>query len=171
MRYGGFRATALYRAGHWAHRNRIPLIPSLTRELNHALHSIELTPHTPIGPGLYMPHTVGTVITAERIGANCEFQGGITIGQRTGNGFPTLGDGVVVSCGARILGKTVLGNGATVGANAVVIRNVPAGALAVGVPARVICKEGRSRHTTAAQSAIDQSSLESIRLLSREVQP
>lgn len=153
-RYGGFRATLLHRVGHWAHRRGIGPVPAVVRELNHMLHGIELTPATPIGPGLYMPHTVGTVITASRIGAGVELQGGITIGQRTGDGFPTIGDGVVVSCGARVLGAITVGPGAVLGANTVVIRDVPAGALAIGVPARYLLRGERARQTES-QSEFD----------------
>jgi len=138
LRHGGFRATVVHRVAYWAHRNQIRGLPTLLHELNQALHGIEMTPSIPIGAGLYMPHSVGSVITARSIGANVELQGGITIGQRRDDGFPLLADGAQIACGARVLGPISIGANATVGANAVVIRDVPPGALAVGVPARVL---------------------------------
>jgi len=105
------------------------------------LHGIEITPSMPVGSGLYMPHTVGSVITAARIGSEVELQGGITLGQRRGDGFPTVEDGVVVAAGARVLGPVRIGEAAVVGANAVVVHDVAPGQTVVGIPARPI---GRS---------------------------
>ena len=143
LRYGGFRATVLARVGYWAHVSGVRAIPTLLHEANQFLHGIELTPSIPIGPGLYMPHSVGSVVTARSIGSNVELQGGITIGLRKGDGFPTLEDGVVVSCGARVLGPIVIGAGAILGANAVVIADVEPGSVMVGVPARAMKLDGK----------------------------
>jgi serine O-acetyltransferase len=87
-----------------------------------------------------MPHTVGTVITAEAIGNGVELQGGVTIGQRRGDGFPTLEDGVTVGAGARVLGRVRVGHGATVGANAVVVHDVAPSLTVVGIPARPLAR-------------------------------
>ncbi len=141
LRYPGVRATLIYRLGHWASMSRIPGGATLAHGLNVAFHGIELQPSVPIGPGLYLPHSVGTVITAERIGANVTIQGGITIGTHDERHFPTIEDDVLLGAGCRIIGAVTVGWGAKVGANAVVVKDVPAHATAVGVPARIVGQE------------------------------
>ncbi|MHB1987220.1 MAG: serine O-acetyltransferase [Acidimicrobiales bacterium] len=92
-----------------------------------------------IGSGLFIAHGQATCIAAERIGDNCYIHHGVTIGwDYRGGRAPVLGDGVFVGTGAAILGEVTIGDRARVGANAVVLCDVPAGATAVGSPARVI---------------------------------
>jgi len=110
----------------------------LLQAVNLGLHGIELTPSVPIGPGFYLAHTTGTVVNATRIGAHVQMQGGITIGQRTGEGFPVIEDGVLLGAGCRVLGAITLAPGARIGANAVVLTDVGPGCTAVGIPARVL---------------------------------
>ncbi|TMC54455.1 MAG: hypothetical protein E6J20_04450 [Chloroflexi bacterium] len=111
------------------------------------LFGLEIGPAVPIGPGLYIPHPYGSVVIAEAVGANATFIHAVTIGMRNEWEFPLIGDGVFVGAGARVLGAVRLGNGCSVGANAVVIHDVPAGATAVGVPATV---RAVAPHTWAA---------------------
>lgn len=138
IRYAGLRATLLHRVAHWACIVHVPGVPMTLQALNLWFHGIELTPRVPIGPGLYLVHTTGSVITAVEIGASVEIQGGITVGQRNQVDFPVIEDDVVLGAGCRVLGGITLGRGARVGANAVVLQDVPAGCTAVGVPARVL---------------------------------
>ena len=91
-----------------------------------------------VGPGLYIPHPRGMVLVARRVGANCSFIHACTLGMRETWDFPVLGDAVFVGAGARVLGGIRLGDACSVGANAVVIKDVPPGATAVGVPARIL---------------------------------
>lgn len=92
-----------------------------------------------IGPGLFISHGQGTVLAAERIGADCYVHHGVTVGwDYRGDRRPIIGDGVFIGAGAKILGAVTVGDRARIGANAVVLTDVPAGAAAVGVPARVI---------------------------------
>jgi serine O-acetyltransferase len=130
--------TAIYRMSYWCTRHRVRVLPTILERLNLVLFGIEISSSVPIGPGLYIAHTVGTVIMAKRIGANASFIAAVTLGMRETHDFPVLGDGVMVGAGARILGGIALGDGCTIGANAVVIDDIPAGATAVGVPARVL---------------------------------
>lgn len=88
-----------------------------------------------IGPGFYIQHGFATIIAARRIGANCWVNQQVTIGFDANLDSPVLEDGVTVHAGAQVIGRVTLGAGSTVGANAVVIRDVPAGTTAVGVPA------------------------------------
>ncbi len=101
---------------------------------------IELPPGTSVGPGLRLNHSIGTVVNhGAVIGAHCDIKHGCTIGvRRSGEGSPVLEDGVVLGAGTHVVGAIRLGAGAETGAGAVVLRDVPAGWIAVGNPARVI---------------------------------
>lgn len=91
-----------------------------------------------IGPGLYLSHGFATIIVAGRIGRDCMIAQQVTIGWSNKGGPPILGDRVRVTAGAKVLGPITLGDDVVVGANAVVIRDVPAGAVVGGIPARII---------------------------------
>jgi serine O-acetyltransferase len=88
-----------------------------------------------IGPGLYVAHGYSTTVVARSIGTNCRIHQNVTIGWNDRNESPSIGNDVIVYVGAVIIGNIAIGDGAVVGANAVVTRSVPAGMLAVGVPA------------------------------------
>ena len=114
--------------------------------LNVVLFGLEVPARLPIGPGLIIPHTHGTVLGASTNGANVTIFQQVTLGA-TAADFkydadtrPVVQDGVVLAAGAKVLGRVTLGTGCTVGANAVVLIDVPAGRLAVGVPARIVDK-------------------------------
>lgn len=94
---------------------------------------------TIIGPGLFISHGQGTILSAERIGANFQVHQGVTVGwDYRGDRRPIIGDNVFIGAGAKILGAITIGDGARIGANAVVVGDVPAGATAVGIPARIV---------------------------------
>lgn len=95
-----------------------------------------------IGPGLYIQHGIATIVAARRIGANAWINQQVTIGYTNATDTPELGDNVTVGCGAKILGKVHVGDGAVIGANAVVVKNVPPRCTVVGVPARIVRREG-----------------------------
>lgn len=133
----GLRATLLLRLAHALWRAHVPALPGMVARYNLSRHGLDVPPSVEIGPGLYVPHPVGTVIAARRLGARVSLISGITIGMRQTPEFPVLGDDVFVGAGARILGAVTIGDGASVGANAVVLADVPPGATAVGIPARV----------------------------------
>jgi serine O-acetyltransferase len=105
--------------------------------LNLSLHGFDMPPHIEVGPRLFVPHPVGTVVTARRIGSGVTLVSAITIGMRNESDFPVIGDGVYVGAGARILGNITIGDRAQIGANAVVLKDVPADHVAVGVPATI----------------------------------
>jgi serine O-acetyltransferase len=137
-RHASVWATCIYRISNACTRHHVRILPTILERLNLMLFGIEISSGIPIGPGLYIAHPVGTVIMAKRIGANASFIAAVTVGMRETQEFPVFGDGVKVGAGARILGGITLGDGCTIGANAVVIEDVPAGATAVGVPARIL---------------------------------
>jgi serine O-acetyltransferase len=121
------------------------------------LTGIEIHPGATIGRRVFIDHGVGVVIgeTAE-VGDDCTIYQGVTLGGTSLNGgkrHPTLHRGVVVSAGAKVLGPFTVGENARVGANAVLLREVPAGATAVGIPARIIVKSAVERgEQTAART-------------------
>jgi serine O-acetyltransferase len=91
-----------------------------------------------IGPGLFIQHGFATVVAARRVGRNCWINQQVTIGFTSADDRPVIGDDVFVYAGAKVLGDITIGNGARVGANAVVLEDVPARCTAVGVPARIL---------------------------------
>jgi len=114
--------------------------------LSRAFTGIEIHPACAIGRRFFIDHGMGVVIgeTAE-IGDDCTLYHGVTLGGTSwqkGKRHPTLGNGVIVGAGAKILGPILIGDRAKIGSNAVVVRPVPPEATAVGIPARVIAAEG-----------------------------
>ncbi len=94
-----------------------------------------------IGGGLFIQHGFATMITAEAIGENCWINQQVTIGYNGDGRAPVIGNDVMITCGAKVLGAITVGDRAVIGANAVVIRDVESGTVMGGVPARVIRKE------------------------------
>ena len=100
--------------------------------------SVDIHPEATIGGGLLIDHGPGVVIgPGSVLGRNCRLYQGVTVGQNHGV-EPTLGNGVILSPGAKVLGGINIGDGALIGANAVVLSDVPAGGVSVGIPARVL---------------------------------
>jgi len=128
----------------------------LARWLSHCgrfLTGIEIHPGARIGRRVFIDHGMGVVIgeTAE-VGDDCTLYHGVTLGGTSwnkGKRHPTLGRGVVVGAGAKILGPILVADGAKIGSNAVVVKDVPAGATAVGIPARLVAGEEALRRESA----------------------
>ena len=137
----------LLRLSGFFYARRMGLIAKLFSLLNVVLFGLEVSPRVAIGGGLFLPHTVGTVIGAERIGSNVTIMQGVTLGtkepdmQFTGSLRPVVGDNVLIGSGARIIGRVTVGDYAKIGSNAVVLDDVPPYALAVGFAARIITTE------------------------------
>lgn len=137
-RHMPLRAMLWFRFGSWCKERGIPGAPGIVQRLIYRLHGLEIWIGAPIGGGLYIAHPIGTVIAVESMGRNCSIIASVTLGMRNEQSFPRIGDEVFIGAGARVLGGIRIGNGATVGANAVVIEDVPAGATVVGVPGRIV---------------------------------
>lgn len=146
-RFPGVRATVVYRLSHAADRRHIRVLPMLLTQHNVRHYGFDVVPGVTIGPGLYIPHPVGTVIMAQSIGRNCHIVSNVTIGMRNRYAFPVIGDDVTIGAGARVLGGITIGNNVNIGANAVVIDDIPDGATAVGIPARISRKRANADHS------------------------
>ena len=139
--YQGFHVLLAHRIAHKLRYWGIPFIPRMISQIARFFTGIEIHPAAIIGKGLLIDHGMGVVIGATAIiGDNCTLFQGVTLGGRgnvKGKRHPTLQNGVFVGAGAKILGNIEIGNNAKIGANAVVLCDVPDGATAVGVPAKV----------------------------------
>ena len=152
--YPGLHALVLHRRAHWCWTHGLKWLGRFISHLARFLTGIEIHPGALIGERVFFDHAMGTVVgeTAE-IGDGCTIYQGVTLGgtslYKGAKRHPTLGKNVVVSAGAKVLGGFVVGDGAKIGSNAVVIKPVPAGATAVGIPARIIeSKVGASADAT-----------------------
>ena len=95
-----------------------------------------------IGPGLFIQHGFSTIIAAAEIGENCWINQQVTLGYSNDTDRPSLGNNVTISAGAKVIGRVTIGENSKVGANAVVVKNVPANVTVVGVPAYIVRKDG-----------------------------
>lgn len=95
-----------------------------------------------IGPGLFIQHGFSTIIAAKSIGKNCSINQQVTIGYSNDHDRPTIGDNVVITAGAKVIGAVQIGSNSKIGANAVVVKNVPENCTVVGVPAYIVRRNG-----------------------------
>ena len=155
LAYPGLHAIWMYRAAHWLWEHRLYLLGRLLSELARWVTGIEIHPGATIGRRCFIDHGMGVVIgaTAE-VGDGCTIYQGVTLGgtslQRTKR-HPTLGKNVTVGSGAAVLGAIYVGDGARIGANSVVVKDVPANATVVGIPGRVVLLDGKPVTASADQ--------------------
>jgi serine O-acetyltransferase len=141
--YPGVHAILVHRLAHWFWTHGLRWLGRFTSHFGRWLTGIEIHPAVVVGRRVFIDHGMGVVIgeTAE-IGDDCTIYQGVTLGgtslYRGTKRHPTLGKGVVVSAGAKVLGGFTVGDGARVGSNSVVLKAVPAGATVVGVPGRLV---------------------------------
>ncbi|MEY8001952.1 serine O-acetyltransferase EpsC [Clostridium sp. Mt-5] len=131
-----------YRISHFFYKRKCFFIARLISQISRMLTGIEIHPGAKIGKGLFIDHGMGVVIgeTAE-VGDNVTLYHGVTLGgtgKDTGKRHPTIGNNVLIGSGAKILGPIVVGDNVKIGANAVVLKNVPSDCTAVGIPVRII---------------------------------
>jgi serine O-acetyltransferase len=161
--YPGFHALVLHRLAHWCWGKGLRWLGRFVSQVSRWLTGIEIHPGATIGQGVFIDHGMGVVIgeTAE-VGDGCTVYQGVTLGgtslTRGAKRHPTLGRNVVVSAGAKVLGGFTVGDGAVVGANAGVIRPVPAGATAVGIPARILRAEDKGAQRAFTAYGVTQAS-------------
>ena len=146
--YSGFHAVLCHRFAHWFYKRRLFLIARTISQTVRFFTGIEIHPGAVIGKGLFIDHGMGIVIgETTEIGDNCTIYHGVTLGgtgKEEGKRHPTIGNNVLISAGAKILGPFKVGDNSRVGANAVVLREVDENTTVIGVPARII-KKGEVR--------------------------
>jgi serine O-acetyltransferase len=140
--YPGLHAIMFHRLAHWLWQAGVPFVPRLISQLARFLTGIEIHPGATIGRGFFIDHGMGVVIgETTEIGDYVTLYQGVTLGgtgKQRGKRHPTIDDQVVVGVGAAVLGAVTVGEHARIGGGAVVIKDVPAHATAVGVPARIV---------------------------------
>jgi serine O-acetyltransferase len=145
--YSGLHAVVLYRVARALWKIKIPILPRWISQVARFLTGIEIHPGAEIGSGLFIDHGMGVVIGETAVvGDNVTLYQGVTLGgtgKEKGKRHPNVGDNVVVGTGAKILGNITVGDNSYIGANAVVLKDVPTNATVVGVPGRITKQEGR----------------------------
>ncbi|QJC55933.1 Serine acetyltransferase [Polaromonas vacuolata] len=153
--YPGLHAVVMHRRAHWCWNNGFKWLGRFISQFTRFFTGIEIHPGAVIGERVFFDHAMGVVVgeTAE-VGDDCTIYQGVTLGgtslYKGSKRHPTLGRGVVVGAGAQVLGGFAVGDGARIGSNAVVVKPVPAGATAVGNPARIIQADTDVRREEAA---------------------
>lgn len=145
--YPGLHAIMFYRVAHWFYKRRFFFIARLISTIARFLTAIDIHPGAKIGEGVFIDHGIGVVIgeTAE-IGNNVTIYQGVTLGgtgKDKGKRHPTIGNNVVVSSGAKVLGPFRVGDNSKIGAGSVVLKEVPPNCTVVGVPGRIVIKENK----------------------------
>lgn len=144
--YPSFKAIRAYRRAHWFHERGHYFIARWISQNARNRTGIEIHPGAKIGKGLFIDHGAGVVIgETTEIGDNCTLYQNVTLGgtgKDVGKRHPTLGNNVMVGAGARVLGPFKIGDNSKIAANAVVLEEVPPNCTAVGVPARVVKRDG-----------------------------
>ncbi len=145
--YPGIQAIILHRVAHLLHELGVPFIPRFISHISRLHTQIEIHPGAKIGTDFFIDHGCGVVIgeTAE-IGNNVTIYQGVTLGGTSmtrEKRHPTIGNDVVIGAGAKILGPVKIGDRVRVGANAVITRDVPSDSVVVGVPGRIVARDGQ----------------------------
>lgn len=150
--YPSINALIVYRIAHKLYNKKCFFLARLLSQLARFFTGIEIHPGAKIGKGLFIDHGMGVVIgeTAE-VGDNVTIYHGVTLGgtgKDKGKRHPTIKDNVIIGAGAKILGPITIGNNVKVGANSVVLKDVPDNATAVGIPAKIIIKDKKKEDNT-----------------------
>ncbi len=144
--YSGYKAVRRHRRAHWFFNHNMKFIARYLSQRNRHKSGIEIHPAAQLGKGVFIDHGMGVVIGETTVvGDNCTIYQNVTLGgtgKDLGKRHPTLGNNVLVGSGAKVLGPFTVGDNARIAAGAVVLREVPANATAVGVPARIVKLNG-----------------------------
>jgi serine O-acetyltransferase len=145
----GFHAVLLYRIGNWFYRHKMLPVAVIISYLGSVFTGAQISHRAKIGKGFQVMHPHGVVVGATAaIGENCQLTSGVVIGQRYSDGNrPVIGNYFVGGTGAKILGKIIIGDFVQVGANSVVLNDLPSHVTAVGVPAKIVANN-KSEQTT-----------------------
>lgn len=144
--YPGVHAIVSHRIAHWFYNHKLFLIARIISQITRFFTGIEIHPGAKIGEGLFIDHGMGVIIgETTEIGDNVTLYQGVTLGgtgKDKGKRHPTIGNNVIISAGAKVLGGFTVGDNAKIGAGAVVLKPVPPNTTVVGVPGKVVVKDG-----------------------------
>jgi serine O-acetyltransferase len=147
----GTLAVVVYRFGRWAYGIKIPVLRQLmifvylvVNTICLAITGIHVHRESDIGPGLVIHNSNCIFILATRIGHSCTVNQGVSVASIRGTGWPTIGNNVYLAAGCKVMGGVTVGDNVIVGANSVVIADVPSDCTVMGVPARIISREPAS---------------------------
>jgi serine O-acetyltransferase len=147
LSWPGVHALLAHRISHALHRARVPIVPRLMATVTRSMTGIEIHPAAEVGRALFIDHGTGVVVgETASIGDNVTLYQGVTLGGTgfaTGKRHPTVQDNVTIGSGAKLLGPITVGHGAKIGANSVVITDVPPNSTVVGNPGHVVRVDGR----------------------------
>lgn len=147
LTWPGVQAVLAHRVASRVYQAQVPLLPRVVAAVSRAVTGIEIHPGAEIGPGLFIDHGMGVVIgETAKLGADVTIYQGVTLGGTgfaTGKRHPTVQDNVTIGSGAKLLGPITVGHGAKIGANTVVIHDVPPNSTVVGIPGHPVRIEGR----------------------------
>ena len=150
LAYSGLHALLIHRFSHWLYSKGLRIIPRLLSQLARFFTGIEIHPGAEIGCGFFIDHGMGVVIgETTEIGDNVTLYQGVTLGgtgKERGKRHPTIGDDVVVGAGAKVLGSIKIGDDAKIGAGSVVLKDVEENSTVVGIPGRVVIRDGERVH-------------------------
>ena len=146
LTYSGVHAVLNHRIAHWLWQKKVPFFPRVISQISKFYTGIEIHPGAQIGKKLFIDHGMGVVIgETSIIGDNVTIYQGVTLGgtgKERGKRHPTIGNNVVISAGAKVLGSITIGNNVIIGAGSVVIKPVPDNCTVVGVPGRIVKVKG-----------------------------
>ncbi|HWI54446.1 MAG TPA: serine O-acetyltransferase [Desulfobacteria bacterium] len=157
--YPGLHAILVHRVSHYLYKKGLILLPRLMSQFSRFLTGIEIHPGATIGDGLFIDHGTGVVIgeTAE-VGNNVTIYQGVTLGgtgKQKGKRHPTVGNNIVISSGAKVLGNITIGDNAKIGAGSVVLKDVPPNTTVVGIPGKIVIRDGVNIADLEVESIID----------------
>ncbi len=145
--YPGLHAIWLHRLAHVFYQRGFVLLPRLINTFARFLTGIDIHPGATLGEGLFIDHGMGVVIGETAVvGSNVTLYQGVTLGgtgKERGKRHPTIGDNVVVASGAKVLGSFAVGSNSKIGAGSVVLKEVPPNSVVVGIPGRIVTRDGQ----------------------------
>ncbi len=173
LAYPGFHAIVFHRLTHKLWNLKLPVIPRLFSHLTRLLTGIEIHPGAKIGYGFFIDHGMGVVIgETTEIGNNVTLYQGVTLGgtgNEIGKRHPTIGNNVLISVGAKVLGAIKIGNHSKIGAGSVVLKSVPSYSTVVGIPGRVVKRYNQKTKKDERVEKLPDPEGETIRALLKRV--
>lgn len=148
LTYPGVHAIILHRFAHFLYKKKLFLLARIVSQISRFLTGIEIHPGATIGQRFFIDHGMGVVIgETTEIGDDVTIYQGVTLGgtgKEKGKRHPTIGSNVVISAGAKVLGSIKIGNNVKIGAGSVVLKDVPDNCTVVGIPGRIVVRNGQN---------------------------